>query len=507
MLKQTYFLFSLILTLTLLSSPAFTQVTVSIPVDLSANPGDTGGKIPVNVSDVTGLNVISADLIISYDTSVLTATGATLDGTIAAGGQVTSNFDFPAKGQITVGITKTLPPLSESGVLVFILFDVEESPPTNISELSFSQAKFNEVPADQITDGQITILPGDKRNVGTGTSNLSEGNGVPIDISWDNDPGGNATFAAIQFDSPPDVTTGLLGNFPSTYWELWIADSDSFQADVTFHYDNIGGIGDEANLQLYMRGASGQSWAVVTSITLDDEGNNTDGIGSITAVNLTNFSQFILTSDDEDNSLPVLLCYFTAATQDSNIILKWQTATELNNLGFAIFRSEEREGKYIKIGFVKGAGSSEITVDYQFTDGEVEEGKAYFYYLEDINISGVKNKNVIIRVVVKTSVSASFIPKKSRLLQNYPNPFNPETWIPYELAADSTVSIDIYNVQGQLIRHLALKEQKAGSYLMKDKATCWDGRDEPGQKVASGVYWYRLRAGQFNAIRRMVITK
>ena len=92
MLKQSYF-FSLILTLTLLSSSAFTQVTVSIPVDLSAKPGTTEVKIPVNVTDVTGLKVISADLIISYDTTVLTATGATLDGTIAAGGLVEPNPD------------------------------------------------------------------------------------------------------------------------------------------------------------------------------------------------------------------------------------------------------------------------------------------------------------------------------------------------------------------------------------------------------------------------------
>jgi len=99
------------------------------------------------------------------------------------------------------------------------------------------------------------------------------------------------------------------------------------------------------------------------------------------------------------------------------------------------------------------------------------------------------------------------IPVKSELVQNYPNPFNPETWIPYNLAKDADVIIKIYNVSGQLIRTLDLNHKEAGFYLRKDKAAYWDGRDNLGEKVASGIYFYTLKAGDFRATRRMVIMK
>jgi hypothetical protein len=97
--------------------------------------------------------------------------------------------------------------------------------------------------------------------------------------------------------------------------------------------------------------------------------------------------------------------------------------------------------------------------------------------------------------------------KQSALLQNFPNPFNPETWLPYRLAVDAPVSLRIYNVEGQLIRKLPLGMKKAGSYMTRETATYWDGRDRFGETVASGVYFYALKAGSFQATRRMLIVK
>jgi hypothetical protein len=99
------------------------------------------------------------------------------------------------------------------------------------------------------------------------------------------------------------------------------------------------------------------------------------------------------------------------------------------------------------------------------------------------------------------------MPRSPKLLQNYPNPFNPETWIPYELATDATVTIRIYNTSGQLVRQLDLGSQKAGSYVGKDEAACWDGRNEAGEQVASGVYFYHIQAGSFSATKKMAIVK
>ena len=93
------------------------------------------------------------------------------------------------------------------------------------------------------------------------------------------------------------------------------------------------------------------------------------------------------------------------------------------------------------------------------------------------------------------------------MYQNYPNPFNPDTWIPFELADRANVSISIYNLRGQLIRPIVLGNLPAGKYIDPSKAAYWDGRNENGEKAASGVYFYRLRAGDFTAIRKMAILK
>jgi len=99
------------------------------------------------------------------------------------------------------------------------------------------------------------------------------------------------------------------------------------------------------------------------------------------------------------------------------------------------------------------------------------------------------------------------LPSHTTLLQNYPNPFNPETWFPYKLAQDSYVTIRIYNTKCQLIRMLHLGNQKAGIYMTKEKAAYWDGRDSFGEKIASGVYYYTLQAGELKSTRKMVIMK
>lgn len=97
--------------------------------------------------------------------------------------------------------------------------------------------------------------------------------------------------------------------------------------------------------------------------------------------------------------------------------------------------------------------------------------------------------------------------KETVLFANYPNPFNPETWIPYQLAAPADVSVSIYDIKGTLIRTLGIGHQPAGLYQSRSRATYWDGRNQLGEPVASGVYFYTLSAGDFTATRRMLIRK
>ena len=98
-------------------------------------------------------------------------------------------------------------------------------------------------------------------------------------------------------------------------------------------------------------------------------------------------------------------------------------------------------------------------------------------------------------------------PEQTQLLANYPNPFNPETWIPYELATDTTVKITIYNTQGVVIRTLELGHQSSGYYRDRDRAAYWDGRNALGEQVASGIYFYQLETDEMSSMRKMVILK
>ena len=102
---------------------------------------------------------------------------------------------------------------------------------------------------------------------------------------------------------------------------------------------------------------------------------------------------------------------------------------------------------------------------------------------------------------------ASLIPDETALLRNYPNPFNPETWIPYQLAESGEVTLTIYDVDGQLVQRLAVGYKAAGMYKSRNRAAYWDGRNQLGESLASGVYFYTLTAGDFAATRRMLILK
>ena len=99
------------------------------------------------------------------------------------------------------------------------------------------------------------------------------------------------------------------------------------------------------------------------------------------------------------------------------------------------------------------------------------------------------------------------IPESTALLPNYPNPFNPETWIPYHLAQDAEVILTIHDVSGNAVRSLTLGHQAAGVYESRGRAAYWDGRNQHGEKVASGLYFYTLTAGDFTATRKLLIAK
>ena len=160
-------------------------------------------------------------------------------------------------------------------------------------------------------------------------------------------------------------------------------------------------------------------------------------------------------------------------------------------------------------------------VGYQLTFVDMERGRAA--EIGDILEISAQSANPLIGVeplrytVTAEDVKRSYIqldelvayeiPAKTVLLPNYPNPFNPETWIPYRLSSDADVSVTIYDLGGGVVRRLNAGHRVAAVYERRDKAVYWDGRTEFGERVASGIYFYHLSAGDYSATRKMVISK
>ena len=113
----------------------------------------------------------------------------------------------------------------------------------------------------------------------------------------------------------------------------------------------------------------------------------------------------------------------------------------------------------------------------------------------------------LLAITLLESFLEAMRPDETQLLANYPNPFNPETWIPYHLAKSSDVRITIYDVRGSVVRRLELGHLPPGYYTSRSRAAYWDGRNDFGERVATGIYFYHLRADNMSLLRKMVILK
>ena len=141
--------------------------------------------------------------------------------------------------------------------------------------------------------------------------------------------------------------------------------------------------------------------------------------------------------------------------------------------------------------------------DFSFTAEDVQQ------WIQDARDVGADPQTIAIleRFLAVGTRMAQPTPEKTVLLANYPNPFNPETWIPYQLAQPAEVAVCIHTANGALVRTLPLGEVPAGVYQSRARAAYWDGKNAHGEPVASGVYFYTLKAGKFTATRKMLIVK
>jgi len=198
-------------------------------------------------------------------------------------------------------------------------------------------------------------------------------------------------------------------------------------------------------------------------------------------------------------TVPVELASFTAEVNNNNVLLSWITATEINNQGFEIERGEITSQDWEMIGFVEGNGTTTEPQVYSFVDKEVLSGK-YQYRLKQIDYDGSYEYSKIIEVDVN-------IPSEFFLSQNYPNPFNPTTKIKFTIqqtdnpllggARGGFVSLKVYDILGIEIATLVNEEKPTGNYEVEFDAT----------GLSSGTYFYKIIAGYFLSVKKMLLMK
>ena len=191
--------------------------------------------------------------------------------------------------------------------------------------------------------------------------------------------------------------------------------------------------------------------------------------------------------------IPVELVSFTAESEGDKVVLMWQTATETNNSGFEIQKSEKSNvnGQTVweKVTFVDGRGTTTEVTNYTYNDKVVKPG-TYLYRLKQIDFDGT----VAYSPEVEIDVTG---PAEFALFQNYPNPFNPTTTIKFSLPKKANVKLIVYNAVGQVLVELINKTMEEGYHQVQFAAGDY----------TSGVYYYRLKTSEFTSIKKMLFLK
>lgn len=191
---------------------------------------------------------------------------------------------------------------------------------------------------------------------------------------------------------------------------------------------------------------------------------------------------------------PVELANFSGhIVKRKGVALNWETTTEIAHSGFNVLRREASEKSYSQINsqLIQSDGSQM----YTYFDQNVNVGATYYYKLEDISITGQHTEHDAITIFVTR-------PESYELQQNYPNPFNPKTNIEYQLPEESLTTVKIYNIMGQEVRTLVDEVKKAGYHSI-----LWNGLDNSGVAVSSGIYYYRMVTGVYVETKKMVLLR
>jgi hypothetical protein len=236
------------------------------------------------------------------------------------------------------------------------------------------------------------------------------------------------------------------------------------------------------------------------TITIDD---GTDAGGYFVSLNNNppaGVVEWAVSNQDlGDVSLPVQMTGFTAqATSREGVTLNWITESETNSAGFHIWRGESENAISLRVtsALIPSHGNSSSRNEYTFTDRDAH-GKTFWYKIEEVSHDG--QSQFLGPIAVEAAMP---LPEQFSVSRNYPNPFNPETTVHYELPEDASVSVRVFDLMGREVKTLTDGHVSAGRYDAK-----WDGTNQFGNAVSSGMYFIRVQAGEFSAVRKMTLMR
>ena len=305
--------------------------------------------------------------------------------------------------------------------------------------------------------------------------------------------GGTSDIGKVSITRTTGKAVTIGGNSGIlSYWNVSTSvASPTATRDITYEwlsqYDNGHAFSSSNKAQIYKSS---------NSITWTGSGNLVDVSSSNPRTITTSGESPTMnwTISSQDAPLPVTLQSFSANVNTNNVNLKWITSEEINNAGFDIERSISSDNQFVKIGFVKGNGTTKSVSEYTFSDKNLNSGK-YQYRLKQIDNNGNFEYHNLSGTVNIT------VPTKFELMQNYPNPFNPVTKIGFSIPEDGKIKLAVYDITGKEVSVLANENRVAGYYTMQFN----------GEKLSSGVYFYRLDfsgiTGSSTQVKRMVLVK
>ena len=218
--------------------------------------------------------------------------------------------------------------------------------------------------------------------------------------------------------------------------------------------------------------------------------------------------------EENDMPVPVTLSSFTATFNNEAATISWQTQSETNNQGWNLYRNESNNfetAQKINSNVIEGAGTSFQPTNYEFVDEEIIEldNSEFWYWLESIANDGSTALfgSVNLKIENPDNPDSPQIPIEYGLHKNYPNPFNPTTEISFALSNDSQVELQIFNAKGQKIKTLVKGFFKANNSTNKNYKFIWDGRNNNGNKVTSGVYIYKFVTEYKTEVKKMLLLK